>query len=82
MRVLIDRTRLVVATKEQSVAREAFAAGSQALYRTHPELHHYTDEGGLRGIVENNSLWGTYFEHLNDTREIHRLRETLSCVEY
>jgi hypothetical protein len=46
------------------------------LYQTHPELHHYTDERGLRGIVESNSLWGTYFEHLNDTSEIHRLRET------
>lgn len=46
------------------------------LHETHPELHHYTDEGGLRGIVESNSLWGTYFAHLNDTTEIHRLRET------
>ena len=47
-----------------------------AVHQTHPELHHYTDEGGLRGIVESNSLWGTYFEHLNDSSEIHRLRET------
>ena len=29
-------------------------------------------------LSESNSLWGTYFEHLNDTGEIHRLRETFT----
>ena len=42
-----------------------------------PELHHYTDTGGLKGIVESNSLWATYFGDLNDAQEVHALRVPL-----
>jgi hypothetical protein len=39
-----------------------------------PELYHYTDTSGLKGIVESNSLWATYFGDLNDAQEVHALR--------
>jgi TRAP-type C4-dicarboxylate transport system substrate-binding protein len=44
---------------------------------THPYLHHYTTEAGLRGIVDSNSLWATYFADLNDSKEIHEVRVPL-----
>lgn len=44
---------------------------------THPELHHYTDEAGLRGIVASNTLRATHFLDLNDSTEISHLGEKL-----
>lgn len=43
----------------------------------HPELYHYTTEAGLKGIVESNSLWATYFADMNDAQEIQALRAPL-----
>jgi hypothetical protein len=43
----------------------------------HRELYHYTGEAGLRGIVESNSFWATYFADLNDAHEIQELRAPL-----
>ena len=50
-----------------------------SLLRTHPQLHHYTNEKGLRGIIESNSLWATYFRHMNDASEIYELRSPLAA---
>jgi len=33
------------------------------------KIYHYTSTSGLRGILENNSLWFTHFEYLNDKSE-------------
>ncbi len=33
-------------------------------------LYHYTDVNGLRGILENNTLWATHYKYLNDISEI------------
>jgi hypothetical protein len=33
-------------------------------------LYHYTDAGGLKGIVENQEIWFTSVLHLNDPSEI------------
>jgi hypothetical protein len=35
-----------------------------------PVLWHYTDVGGLHGILESGTLWGTHVKFLNDVREI------------
>jgi hypothetical protein len=43
----------------------------------HPQLYHYTDGVGLKGIVASNSLRATYFGNLTDANEIHELREPL-----
>lgn len=43
----------------------------------HPLLYHYTSEEGLRGIIESNALWATYFADLNDSQEIMELRKPL-----
>jgi hypothetical protein len=45
--------------------------------QSHPQLYHYTNEGGLKGIIDNNSLWATYFGDLSDANEIHELRVPL-----
>ena len=34
-----------------------------------PRLYHYTDSGGLKGIVENRVLWSTIVYYFNDARE-------------
>jgi len=43
-----------------------------------PELHHYTDLSGLKGILSTNTLWATHFAHLNDRAEMRALREPLT----
>src|SRR6266478_42648 len=52
-------------------------ASAQQLIKSHPELYHYTSAAGLKGIVESNSFWATYFGDLNDAQEIHALRVPL-----
>src|ERR1041385_7315054 len=54
---------------------EPFAVSGLAA--AHPELHHYTTFAGLKGIVETNTLWATYFRELNDSTECLALREPL-----
>jgi len=49
----------------------------QQVIKSHPELYHYTNAAGLKGIVESNSFWATYFGDLNDAQEIHALRVPL-----
>jgi hypothetical protein len=44
---------------------------------THPELFHYTDQGGLLGILQSQCLRATHWQHLDDTQELIHLRETL-----
>jgi Protein of unknown function (DUF2971) len=51
--------------------------GNASLVQSHPQLYHYTNEGGLKGIIDNNSLWATYFGDLSDANEIHELRVPL-----
>lgn len=34
-------------------------------------LFHYTSAIGLKGIIENRTIWASDFHHLNDTGEIH-----------
>ncbi|MEO8393001.1 MAG: DUF2971 domain-containing protein [Chloroflexota bacterium] len=33
-------------------------------------VYHYTNNTGLRGIIENNTLWATHLSFVNDSREI------------
>jgi hypothetical protein len=54
--------------------REIAAPGFADQY---PELHHYTDLNGLRGIISTNTLWATHFSHLNDNTEVLLLREPM-----
>jgi hypothetical protein len=34
------------------------------VWRTHPELFHYTGRAGLEGIVGSNSFWVTHFRDM------------------
>lgn len=50
---------------------------NEALIKSNPELHHYTDRSGLEGIWKTNSLWATHFANLSDSSEIVLLKEPL-----
>lgn|GEM_PF-3999544 len=41
-------------------------------------LFHYTDESGLYGILETQTLWMTHFAYLNDNKEVKHFLEDLS----
>lgn len=48
------------------------------LLQANPELHHYTNRAGLKGIWESNTLWATHFAELNDRLEMKMLRDPLA----
>lgn len=52
-------------------------ADVERIIQLHPELYHYTGADGLKGIIESNSFWATYFPQMNDAQEIHHLRPSL-----
>jgi hypothetical protein len=56
---------------------KAAEEAAQRIVKAHSELHHYTGAVGLKGIVESNSMWATYFADMNDAQEIHTLRVPL-----
>ena len=37
-------------------------------------LYHYTNAGGLLGIIEHNKLWATHIDYLNDASELRYAR--------
>jgi hypothetical protein len=43
-----------------------------------PQLHHYTDWGGLHGIYSSNTIRATHYKELNDTSEIEHFRKELT----
>lgn len=47
------------------------------LRETHPELFHYTDAGGLEGILRSQSLWATHWQYLNDAKELEHFANQL-----
>jgi hypothetical protein len=48
------------------------------VWRTHPELYHYTGSAGFAGIVKSNSFWATCFRDLKgDPTEVIGLRTEL-----
>ena len=46
----------------------------------HPELYHYTNLDGLKGILSTKSLWATHFANLNDSTEVTLLEAQLSAA--
>lgn len=59
------------------ICEDEMGAGNsklEQLAEAHAELHHYTGEGGLKGIVESNSFHASYFADMNDAHEIRELR--------
>jgi hypothetical protein len=46
----------------------------------HPELHHYTTEGGLKGILSTEAIWATHFSDLNDASEVKFLQGPLTSA--
>lgn len=43
----------------------------------HPELHHYTDEGGLDGILKHQKLWSVQYDQMNDPTEFDYIKTLL-----
>lgn len=52
----------------------------QPCHEAHPELFHYTSAGGLEGILRSQSLWGTHWQNLNDTKELCHFSERLPSL--
>ena len=51
------------ASRARLLARDARDAVTSPLY-------HYTDAGGLKGILTNQQVWFTHWQHLNDPTEM------------
>lgn len=49
----------------------------EEIWEKHKILHHYTTLGGLKGIIENNSLWATNYLYLNDKSELEIAKQIL-----
>ena len=47
------------------------------IFEDHPYLYHYTDFGGLKGILETQMLWATHYKALNDFSEVEQMRSVL-----
>ena len=45
--------------------------------KIYPELFHYTDTVGLKGIIKSQTLWSTHAAFLNDATEIRLFRARL-----
>lgn len=54
------------------------SAPPPSLADSHPRLYHYTGEHAFKSIVQNNTLWGTYFDDLNDSTEFKHIRTPLA----
>jgi hypothetical protein len=53
----------------------------QNTYRSPPStLYHYTTPAGLLGIVENNKLWATHVNYLNDATELGYARDLVKTA--
>jgi len=42
----------------------------EKLSKKHPTIHHYTSKKGLLGILNDECLWTTKFDYLNDSTEL------------
>jgi hypothetical protein len=62
------------------IATAELTVTSAEVIAVHPELHHYTNLGGLRGIVENQTLWATHYQDLNDATEVIHLKKALITI--
>lgn len=40
-------------------------------FNRHKTVWHHTDAGGLKGILENKTVWASSFRSLNDSSEVH-----------
>ena len=47
------------------------------VYQDHPELHHYTNWGGLSGILTSGELHATRYDRLNDFTEVNHFKDVL-----
>lgn len=52
-------------------------SSERPLCEAHPELFHYTNVGGLEGILRSQCLWATHWQHLNDTKELEHFANAL-----
>jgi Protein of unknown function (DUF2971) len=64
---------------EKVVEKDVTIVGAN-IVPEHPELHHYTTEAGLRGILDSNCIRATNYQDLNDSSEVTHLREHLRPV--
>ncbi len=49
----------------------------EQIWEKHESLFHYTDQGGLLGILNTNDLWASSYKFLNDSQEVRHFRQVL-----
>lgn len=52
------------------------------VYEDHQYLYHYTNLGGLRSILESQTLWATHYKALSDFSEVEHMRGFLERSIY
>lgn len=52
-------------------------ADNQKIWDRHPELFHYTDQGGLKGILDSGHLHAGKISELNDASELELMKDRL-----
>jgi hypothetical protein len=43
----------------------------------YPTLYHYTDWGGLEGMLKTKEIWATHINYMNDEREFIHAKDYL-----
>jgi hypothetical protein len=54
----------------QSLLMSIQSRRAQAQSKPAADLYHYTNAAGLLGIIENNKIWATHINYLNDASEL------------
>lgn len=50
---------------------------SNRISETYPEIYHYTDLKGLKGIIASRTIWAIKYDHLNDLEEMRCFEKVL-----
>jgi Protein of unknown function (DUF2971) len=61
---------LLAAIEEYNTWIDAELKKIQEATKVEATLYHYTNVGGLRGIIQNECIWFTDFRHMNDPSEV------------
>ncbi|MDO3334051.1 DUF2971 domain-containing protein [Mycobacteroides abscessus] len=56
-------------SREDIAEWAVFNRSQAAAFQSDGHLYHYTDAGGLKGILDSEQLWGTHAAYLNDSQE-------------
>jgi hypothetical protein len=62
---------------DEDAVRQTLSTTGALVSERFPLLFHYTDAGGVRGILEQNELWATHYRFLNDKTKVVQARQRI-----